>query len=261
MDATARRDGRRSSGDSQQVGSAVRLLHRRRGWAWTGLGSLVGLVVYAVIGVHFFQNLTGALNVIAAIPVFVLPVLTVIGLVMVVVDTVRLGRHQDKVRASAAAMAVHHPLYAHAYRYPPRHRGSWVFGLIMLAALTVPAVLYLPKQVDGIAYLAGAGNQDTFIAVSYGQVCGRGNCSIVTDGYLKDSGASATWPGQVLLGQGISVRDQVWDWGSGRTITTGMGDAIGSTILGLFFDFLAVIMAIAATAIVRHSLLLRHQGR
>jgi hypothetical protein len=254
MDATARRDGRRSSGNSHQVDGAVRLLHRRRGWAWTAGGSLIGLVVYVIIGGHFFQNLTGALDVISAIPVLVLLALVAAGLVMVIVDTVRLHRHEAGVRTSAAAGTSHHPLYAHAYRYPPRHRASWVFSLIMLVCLTIPAVLYLPKQVDGVAYLAGAGSHDTFVPVSYGQVCGRSSCSTVTDGFLQQSGADVTWSGRVPLGQSVPVRAPVWDWGSGRTLISGTGDAIGVTILGLFFDFLAVVMVIAVTAVVRHRL-------
>lgn len=255
MHSTAPRDGKRSSGQSPETGNAVRLLHRRRGWAWTACVSLIGLVVYVIIGAHFFENLTGALGVISVIPVFALIALALTGLVVVIVDTVRLHRHEPDVRASAKAGTSHHPLYAHAYRYPPRHRGSWLFGLFMLFFLALPAILYLPRQVNGFAYVAGAGRQDTFVATSYHQVCGRGGCSTVTDGYLQNTGADVTWTGQVPLGQSFSVRDPTWDWGSGRTLISGTGDAIGVIVLSLFFDFLAGLMLLAVVMIARHEVL------
>ena len=216
--------------------------------------SLVGLVVYVIIGAHFFQNFAGTLGVISVIPVFALIALALIGLVVVIVDTVRLHRHEPAVRTSARAGTSHHPLYAHAYRYPPRHQGSWLFGLFMLFFLALPAILYLPKQVNGVAYVAGAGHQDKFVAVSYHQICGRRGCSTVTDGYLQKSGADVAWSGQVPLGQSVSVRDQAWDWGSGRTLISGTGDAIGVIILGLFFDFLAGLMVVALVMIVRYEI-------
>jgi hypothetical protein len=79
--------GREDTGTHPEVGAAVRLLHRRRGWGWTGGGSLLALVVFSVIGSHLWANASGALGVITGL---VLLALTVAGLVMAVVDTVRL---------------------------------------------------------------------------------------------------------------------------------------------------------------------------
>jgi len=53
--APARRDTSKSS----DVAKLVRLHHRRRGWAWVAIGSAIGLVVFAGIGVNLFENLTG----------------------------------------------------------------------------------------------------------------------------------------------------------------------------------------------------------
>src|ERR1700691_587194 len=78
------------TGTHPEVDAAVRLLHRRRGWGWTGGGSLLALVVFSVIGSHLWANASGALGVISGLVVLVLLALTLAGLVMAVVDTVRL---------------------------------------------------------------------------------------------------------------------------------------------------------------------------
>ena len=59
---------RRAAGRSPDVASLVRLHHRRRGWAWVGTGSAIGLVVYLAIGV----DLTGTAGIISVVAVFVL---------------------------------------------------------------------------------------------------------------------------------------------------------------------------------------------
>ena len=109
---------------------------------------------------------------------------------------------------SAKGSVSHYPLYAHAHRYPPRHHGSWVFGIVMLVAGAGIALALLPAQVNSWAYVAGAEHQDTFSPVSYGQACRPvsrgGGCSVVTEGYLSSSGAHVTWGSQVPLGQPFS---------------------------------------------------------
>ena len=50
---------RRDTSESSDVANLVRLHHRRRGWAWVAIGSVIGLVVYAGIDVNLFENLTG----------------------------------------------------------------------------------------------------------------------------------------------------------------------------------------------------------
>jgi len=73
-------------------------------------------------------------------------------------------------------------------------------GLLLLLGL---AVLCAPSAINGAAYLAGAGTTATFTPTSHEQSCdSKGNCSIVTDGFLG-SGASRTtwtWHGNVPLG-------------------------------------------------------------
>jgi hypothetical protein len=58
----------------------VRLYHRRRGWAWVGFGSLIGLIVYLAVGAALFDNLTGAAETASIIPLSILLVLAVAGL-------------------------------------------------------------------------------------------------------------------------------------------------------------------------------------
>jgi hypothetical protein len=233
---------RRATGRSADVASLVRLHHRRRGWAWVATGSAIGLVVYLAIG----ADLTGTAGILSVVAIFVLLALALTGLVVTVVDTSRIHRADAAVQVSAKGSVSHHPLYTHAHRYPPRHRGSWVFGIVMLVAGAGIAVALLPAQVNSWAYVAGAEHQDTFNPVSYGQACRNvsrgGGCSVVTEGYLSSSGAHVTWGSQVPIGQPFSVRDPLWAWGSGRSLISSTGPAIGNIIAGLFFDGVALLL-------------------
>jgi hypothetical protein len=248
---------RRAPGESSDVAEIVRLHHRRRGWAWVATGSVIGLAVYVGIDVYLFGNLTGTAETFSLIPVFMLLALALAGIVVVIVDTSRIHRADVAVRVSAKGSVSHHPLYAHAHSYPPRHHGSWVFVMVMLAAMTGIAVFLLPAQVNSWAYVVGAENRDTFNPASYSQSCTglpRGNrCSTVTEGYLSKSGADVTWGSQVPLNQPFSVRDPLWAWGSGRTLTNGDGSAIGTIITGLFFDGVAALLLYALVVMGRHT--------
>ncbi len=248
---------RRAASESSDVAKLVTLHHRRRGWAWVAIGSVIGLAVYVGIDVNLFDNLTGAAEVLGIIPVFVLLALVGAGLVVVIVDTSRIHRADAAVRVSAKGGVSHYPLYAHAHRYPPRHRGSWVFVIVMLAAMTGITVFILPAVVNSWAYVVGAENQDTFNPASYGQACNSvthrypGGCQIVTEGYLSKSGADVTWGSQVPLGQPFSVRAPLWAWGRGRTLISGDGSAIPTIIAGLFFDGATLLLLYILVVIVR----------
>ena len=249
---------RRDSSESADVAQLVRLHHRRRGWGWVAVGSAIGLVVFAGIDVSLFENLTGTAGTLSVIPVFVLLALVLAGLVVVIVDTSRIHRADAAVRVSAKSGVSHYPLYAHAHRYPPRHRGSWLFVIFMLAAMTGIAVAILPAEVNAWGYVVGAEDQDTFNPVSYGQACGGGvghgfSCHTVTEGYLSSSGADVTWGSQVPLGQPFSVRDPLWAWGGGRTLASGEGAAIPTIIAGLFFDGVTLLLLYILVVIVRET--------
>ena len=245
---------RGATSESSDVASLVKLHHRRRGWAWVAIGSVIGLVVYAGIGANLFENLTGTAETLNAIPVVLLLALVLAGLVVVVVDTARIHRADAAVRVSAKGSVSHYPLYAHAHRYPPRHHGSWVFAIFMLVAMTGITVALLPAEVNSWAYAVGAENQDTFNPVSYGQACNnvpRGGCHTVTEGYLSTRGADVTWGSQVPLGQPFSVRDPLWAWGTGRNLTSGDGSAIPNIVAGLFFDGVTLLLLFTLVVIVR----------
>ena len=237
---------------SPAVAELVRLHHRRRGWAWVAIGGVIGLVVYAGIGANPFGNLTGTAETLSVIPVLVLLALVLAGLVVVVADTLRIRRADAAVRVSAKGSVSHYPLYAHAHRYPPRHHGSWVFAILLLVAMTGITVGILPAEVNSWAYAVGAGRQDTFNPVSYGQACApRSGCHTVTEGYLSKSGADVTWGSQVPLGQPFSVREPLWAWGTGRNLTSGDGWAIPTIVAGLFFDGVALLLLYALVVMVR----------
>src|SRR6202041_3059806 len=87
------------------------------------------------------------------------------------VDTARIHRADTAVQMSAKSRVAHYPLYAHAHSYPPRHRGSWVFAIIMLTAMTGITAYFLPAEVNSWAYVVGAENQDTFHPVDYRDSC------------------------------------------------------------------------------------------
>jgi hypothetical protein len=108
---------RRATSASSDVAKLVRLHHRRRGWAWVAIGSVIGLAVYAGISVSLFENLTGTAEILNVIPVFVLLALVLVGLVVVIVDTSRIHRADAAVQVSAKGSVSHYPLYAHAHRY------------------------------------------------------------------------------------------------------------------------------------------------
>jgi hypothetical protein len=254
--------GMGETGPHPEVESAVRLLHRRRGWGWTGGGSLLALVVFTVIGSHLWANANGALGVISGLVVLVLLALTVVGLVMAVVDTVRLHRRDGAVRDQARMGTSHHPLVAHAYRYPPQHRFSAWFGRLALLGCLVLAICYLPDQVNGVAYLAGAGPTATFFPTSYGQHCGRGGCSTITDGTLVTGGRGvpASWPGTVSLGLPMTVRAPVWDgWSATVSLTGDTANALIAIIVGLFLDAIGVLAGLALIEMTRHWLKRRRE--
>jgi hypothetical protein len=242
----------------------VRLLHRRRGWAWTAVGSLAGLVVDTAIGAHFFPNATGAVGAVSGVIVLMLLALAAVGLIVAVVDTVRLHRRDAAIRARASGRASHYPVLAHAYRYPPRHRISGLFARLLLAGWLGLTVASLPDQVNAVAYLADAGSTATFFPSSYGQECGRSGCSTVTSGTLVTGGSGstirATWPGRAPLDLPFTVRAPVWDgWGSAHLVAD-TGDAVATIIAGAIFDFIAVIAVIAIITTVRHLLRRRRQS-
>ncbi len=226
-----------------EVAATVRLLHRRRGWIWATVISVVAWVTVAGLPGALAPGASGAGAAIAAIFVLLLTVVAAVGLIASVVDTVRLRRSHPGVRQRAARRTAHYPARAHAYSYPPRHRSSWVFGWITLLILLGLAVPALPGLVDGIAFLADAENSSTFLPLSYSQDCGRSGCTTVTNGTLTD-GFGATWPDQVPLGHTFLVREPVWNWGFGSRLIDSDGSAIGYVIAGALLGGFSVLVLV-----------------
>ncbi|MGH3165734.1 MAG: hypothetical protein ACRDN0_07545 [Trebonia sp.] len=244
-----RSDGN-TSGDGN-VDRVIRLYHRRRGWAWAGFGSLIGLVVYLVIGVALFGNLTGAAEVASIIPLFVLLALAVVGIIATIVETVLLHRFDKVARDTAREQVVHHPVYAHAHRFPPKHVPTWAMGILMLVAMAAVMVPLLPQEVNGAAYLAGAERVVAFHPLDYVQLCGRSGCSTGTAGFLSGSGADVTLGRQVPLDATVSVRQPLWDWGTGHNIIGSTGGAVAMLAVGLFFNAFGVLLLLGLVLMVR----------
>ena len=268
----------RSETSSPEVTATVRLLHRRRGWVWTAVGSAVAwLVTLGLLG-SLDPSASGAAIAVPAIFVLLLTALFAVALVASIVDTVRLHRVDPDVRSRAGGHVAHHPVQAHAYRYPPRHKFTWVIAWVFMAILVGIGVAALPGFVDGVAYLAGAESNATFVPVSYGQQCSRSGCSTVTNGYLESGlptsagagsvggapdfagGTSITWPGQVPLGQPFTVRAPLMNWGFGSTLIDGDGTAIGYIFAGVLLDGGSVLVLFAAYKLVGNWLRHRRQA-
>ncbi len=243
-----------STGESDPaVAAAVRLLHRRRGWIWaTAISVVAFLVACGLLGARA-PDASGAGVAVASVFILLLAATAVAGLVASIVDTVRVHRLDPAVRAQAAPRTVHYPVRAHAYRYPPQHRWTWVFSWLVMAILLGLGVVALPALVDGVAYLAGAESTATFVPTSFGQTCGRGGCSTITNGYLGtgSNAAPATWPGQVPIGVPFTVRKPVWNWGFGGQLINGDGSAIAYIGLGVLLDGFAVLILFASYKTVR----------
>jgi hypothetical protein len=243
------------------VAELVTRHHRRRGWAWVAVGSLIGLAVYAGIDINLFEHLTGTAANFSVIPVVALLALVVVGLVVVIVDTSRIRRADSAVRVSAKCRVSHYPWYAHAHSWPPRHPGSWVAAIFMLIVLTCITGFMLPSELNAWAYVVGAEHTDTFNPVSYSQCPIKRGCQVVTEGYLSNTGAHVNWGTQVPLDQPFSVRDPLWAWGTGRSLIDGTGSAIPDIVAGLFFDGVALLLLYVLVVIVRDTSPSRNQRK
>jgi hypothetical protein len=243
------------------VAAAIRLMHRRRGWIWATVISVVAFVVAAGLLGSAAPNASGAGVGVASVFILLLGIVAVVSLIASIVDTVRLHRLDPGVRAQAAPRTAHHPAHAHPYRYPPRHRWTWVFTWLVMAVLLGLGVATLPALVDGVAYLAGAENTAVFTPTSSGQICGRGGCHTVTNGYLGTGShaAPATWPGQVPLGQPFTVRQPLWNWAWGSQLINDDGSAIAYIIVGVLIDGFCVFILFAMYKVVRQWLRRRRQ--
>jgi hypothetical protein len=243
-----------------EVAAVVRLLHRRRGWIWATVISVVAWLTAAGLLGGLDPDGSGAGAAVGTVFVLLLTVAAVVGLVASVADTVRLHRSDAGVRERARERTAHYPARAHAYSYPPRHRFTWVFGWITMLILVGIAVPVLPGLVNGVAYVAGAESSTTFLPLSYGQECGRSGCSPITNGILAD-GSSVNWPDRVPLGQAFAVREPVWNWGYGSGLIDGDGTATVDIVLGVVFGGLAVLVLVHLVKLVSRWLRHRRLGR
>jgi hypothetical protein len=225
---------------------ADRLRTRRLAWFRTTCGSLVALVGYFIIGGDLFQSLTGVAAVISLVPLLVFAVLMVTGLAGTIISGVRLHRLEAGTRPDGH--------YAGSRSSHARQRTLLLAGWLAFAVLTFAALAYLPRQVDAAAYLEGAGHAETFLPLSYNQVCGRTGCSTVTDGVLVETGQDVSWPAQVPLDQSFTVRAPLWAVGSGTELNPDDSSAVMRIILGLFFEIAAAGFALAVMPKVRRRL-------
>jgi hypothetical protein len=213
-------------------------LHHRRGWIWTLVASLAGFIIAVVIAAKPATG--GTASFLLDLVGLVMLIVFVVALVMVLVITARLRQHAPEVRGPALAVhrATPRPALAHPHDRH-RHPVGYVFWVILLAGWLVGAVVFAPRLVDSIAYLAGAGANATFIPGSYVTECsGRAGCSTATNGVMNIDGhpTPVTWPAQVPLNVSFTVREPVWRWALGSGLIDGDPTAVGSLIVGLLFE-------------------------
>jgi hypothetical protein len=247
------------------LAATVRLLHRRHGWSVTACWALMAfLLAYGAYlnAVNETGTDSGSGPLIMRVIIIATGAVTLAALVIVAVDSRRLRRLPADLRTAATGAAKHHPVRAHADRYPPRHHVSWLVGWVGMALIVFVAVICFPGVVDGIGYLTGAGKSASFTGQSYDQSCGnfRTGCMTVTDGVLTRGGVSVatTWPGQVPLGKPFAVRESVWNWGAGGSLINGDGAAVAAIIVSLLLDAFAVVIVLLFVRMIRNWL--RHRG-
>jgi hypothetical protein len=220
-------------GTDPAVGTAVHLLHRRRGWSWVLASSLAAVGAVAAIGASLRPGVPSAPGILLGITVVLLLALAVTALITVVADTRRLRHQQPAVRTAAADQASHHPVHAHPFRDPVHHRASHAFVWLILSIILLVTAASLPDQVNAYAYTVGAGKSVTFMPQSYSTMCsnnrnGGSKCSTATDGVLEtDPPMKVGWPGVVPLNQPFSVREPVWAGWSTPSLMNGYSAATG----------------------------------
>ncbi len=236
-----------------EVAAAVRLLHRRKGWARVAVTSLFAfLLAYAAYGNAKSQGAPAPswfLDMIIA-----LGTLTVVGIIAVMVYVAQLRRRPPAVRAQAAPIVAHHPSGSHAHHYPPLHLVTWALCWVGLLLILVVAVVSLPAVVDGAAYLAGAGRTVTFDPVSHQTNCDRYSCGTVTDGILETGGGgvSASWQNVVPLGRPFQVREPVWRWGLGLALIDSDKTAVIAIVVSLLIEGGAVFVVVKLVRLARN---------
>jgi Domain of unknown function (DUF4352) len=246
-----------ASSDPQLV-RTVRLLDRRRGWGWTAAGGFLAFLLASAVYSNRYSA-TGSGPVAILVIMMVLAALTIIGVVVVIADSVLLSRRSAVLRWQAVSFADQHSRRAHAYRYPPRHGFSFLGAWVMLACVLGLGVLFLPGVVNGISYLSG-GNRVMFVPQSWQTTCSY-SCSTSTDGILQTGGTgmSSTWPEQVPLNHPFLVREPLWRWGLGAALINDDKIAVVAICVSLLFIGASVAVVIFFVKMVRDWLLYRRQ--
>jgi hypothetical protein len=123
---------------------------------------------------------------------------------------------------------------------------SRFLGIAFTVVVTGAALLLIPQVVDSVAYLAGFGDTEIFVATRApisDTNCATGPCSDETPGILEPSHVAVDWPGSVPIGYRAPVRKPVWSYGplgpTGLTPTT--GSAIAVLMECLLIDAIAVV--------------------
>jgi hypothetical protein len=238
------------------VATAMQVMRRRKHSHTATSWLLVALVLSAIFS---WAAVT------AGAPVWFRVIMIAITSVLVacLVEVIRTWRAGDKewgrlpVQTQAAALTIIE------YRTKARDsRGlrnvfwsvfAWsIFSLGLLLFLGL-AALCAPLAVNGAAYLAGAGTAVTFTPASHEQDCNsKGQCSIVTDGFVG-SGASRTawtWRGNVPLDHSFPIREPVVQWFATAPVQSdwsAVGNLVGGLLgflVGALLAFLIILRAV-----------------
>ena len=206
-----------SEASPPRAASAARLVRRRREWLWTGFLSLYGSVVYGILTASYLGRYgTAALDTVmrmAIVPFLLIAAL--LGLSVAAVDTALLRRAGEEAQAAGRAAAGHWLLTGQRSSCNPGPRPGWCWqGWLVLLALAVPAVLYLPHELSAVSYLAGMGTQGA-------------------------PSSTRGWTGPAAPGLSLAARSLAWLTGSNTALAPRFSDAVGVCDISLVFDGLA----------------------
>lgn len=143
----------------------IRLLHRRRGWAWLTATAIAGLAAFAALAGG--RLIPPSLHAAGVLATDFLALTAATGAGAALDETRFLRRAAPGARAAAAAASLH-PVIWYAHRAPRQVQGRGV-ALLVLLVLLVPAAVALPGQASALAFLTGVRRRG-IAAGQWGQV-------------------------------------------------------------------------------------------
>jgi hypothetical protein len=125
---------------------------------------------------------------------------------------------------------------------------SRFLAIAFTVVVTSAALVLIPQVVDSVAYLAGFGGTEIFVATRApisNVNCAPGPCTDETEtpGILEPSHVAVDWPGSLPIGYRALVRKPVWSYGplGATALTPTTGSAIAVLCECLLIDAIAAV--------------------